>query len=355
MENLKVLFIARHTSKQRTLSGMGLSAGIITGLLKEAGCTVIAEDASSDRWYAGDREDVDVVWFYEDTYIDTDKLIKLGRIYSASVPVMFNSMFTNTSQRLAVIRGMLEEFRKAGCGNIYAGTFTEAARDAFGEDRAHTFAMPKTIKKIAITPEAYEQRSGILLGEFNKMLNTSLTGSLDMYPVVKALKDNFPDISLKAYRHYIFEKGHRLSIERVNKRNTPEEIQYITDNVEIIEYTDKLPELVNSVRIYVSTVNSETFAMVPAEAQATGVCVMYRHMPQSLSSHLNYTGYMWEGPDDLVNAVRRIYYNKEAWESMSRLSLFNYRACNSESLAHIMRLQLEKLVINHRTRGSGQK
>lgn len=90
--------------------------------------------------------------------------------------------------------------------------------------------------------------------------------------------------------------------------------------------------------------------MIPAEAQGVGTYVMYRNMPQSLNSHLYYSGYQWENIDDLKNAIGLVYYNEEIWNELSKKSILNYEVNNTNYLKSTLKLELEKLIIRHKRR-----
>jgi len=347
MDKLNVLFLGRFKGKssKRKMTGMSVASQLIHKMLVDAECNVTALPASNKAAYLDKIYDVDLVWFYEDTILREELITEIAIKYGPKIPVVFSSMYTFKEDR----KLFLLEQLKSSPRNVYLGVFTQEARNSFGEDKDRVLAIPKTIRDTPVENRKYESRSGLMLGEFNKLMNPDHTSRLDIYNLVYRLKTEFSDVKLLAYKHYNIQEGHRLSTRRVNTLNNNEQMDYIEKNVEIIEYTPDLISKIGESRLYLSLVTTETFAMVPCEVQSGGTPVLYRDMPQSLSPHLYFSAYMWDSIDDLIEAIKLLYFNSAAWESVSKKGLHNYHAHNSVGLQYILRLQLEKLVVNHKS------
>jgi len=118
----------------------------------------------------------------------------------------------------------------------------------------------------------------------------------------------------------------------------------------VFSYRKDLISRIGEFRLYVCLINKETFSMVPAEAQSVGTIVLYRNMPQSLNSYFYYSAYMWESTDDLINVIRKIYYDENVWNELSSNSILNHKRNTVDNMKHILNLELEKLIIRHKKR-----
>lgn len=336
------------TGSKRTITGMSQVGKDITELLKKADCEVTFLNARDEGMYGVKQDKPDIIWFYEDTALTWDHLFKLSELYRHKVPLVFNSMYTYSEDSKKSIIAILNRFHSKGIKNIFAGVFTEEARNSFGKYKPFVAVLPTTIKLISMKSELFKDRSGIMLGEFNKFNNPVLTGGLDIYRFVKKLVKAFPGIDLFAYRHFKLQEAHRLHAYNINGINSHKELDYVQRKVKIIEYTPDLIHTMNTFRAYVSVVTNETFAMVPAEVQASGIPVLYRDMPQSLTPHLYYSGYVWDNTNDLINALKNIYYDEKIWNTFNRRSLKNYEASCENDLQYLLRFQLDKIIIRYK-------
>jgi hypothetical protein len=346
MKKIKILFISRIGKKK--ISGMSISSQNIIYLLQKSGCELInisAEDMNNFLYVKYD--DIDLIWFYEDTKFDINYIYKLSNLYENNVPIISNIQNTNSFEKKRYIFDIINDTKKNNKRNIFFGVFTEESRDFLGEYKEYIFPIPKTIRNFNMTPNTFEKRCGILLGEYNKMLNPKITNNFNTFLLIKSIRERFDDIPLFAYKHYNLDINHSKNPYNINSNKN--EIEYIDNNIKCFDYREDLIDEINKFRIYISNVSNETFAMVPAESQSTGICVMYRHMPQSLTPHIYYSGYLWYNIPDLLNAIEYVYYDKEVWNSISQRSIKNYYANNIDDLHHILRLQLEKVIITYKS------
>lgn len=347
-EKVKILYIGRKIS--HIITGIATSGNMITRLLEEAGCHVIYIDSQDVDNFLKKKWDINVIWYYDDSRFNIDIIKTLQNIYGNNIPILINSVFNNLKEHTKEIINRLNILNSGVLNNVYFGVFTKEIENIkdFENHKNNIFAIPKTIISHNNVPPTFHERKNICLGEYNKFMNNSLTDNLNIYEIIFNLKKEFKDIDFYAFKHHSYDSSHFLHPRNSNKINNSNEIDYIENTIKIEGYKKDLIDWLKYFKIYISLNNNETFSMVPAEAQGIGTFVMFRNMPQSLNSYFYYSAYMWESIEDLIKAIKLVYYNEEVWNELSELSLSNYNTNSIKKLKFILRLQIEKLIIRHK-------
>jgi len=344
LNKLRILFLGRKNSHYG--SGIYMSAQMIVNSLKVVGVDVTYTDTHDEVSYLSVKYDVDLIWFYDDGAYSTKLIRKIRNLYGNGVPILVNSMYNQDNKRTKQIIKDNKSLNSNGYCNVYFGVFTKEAenQNVFNDNIFNFFSIPKTIRNVNLSALKYNERKDIFLGDYNKLMNSELTDNLNIYKLILKLKSEFNDINLYAVNH------HPIPKISGNVVNNSAEIEYIKNNINVFSYRKDLISRIGEFRLYVCLINKETFSMVPAEAQSVGTIVLYRNMPQSLNSYFYYSAYMWESTDDLINVIRKIYYDENVWNELSSNSILNHKRNTVDNMKHILNLELEKLIIRHKKR-----
>lgn len=348
MNNLKILYIGRKNRGYR--SGIGKSGKMIVELLKNANSDVIFIDSGDYDLYLRKKYEIDLIWFYDDTAYDNDNIRTIQTLYGNQIPILVNSTYNDTYNRANKIIKKINTLNQEQYNNVYFAVFSKEIENSlmFKDYKKYIFSVPKTIRYEKNRIPIFSKRKSICLGEYNKFMNSALTDNLNIYQLIRELKEEFKNVNFFALRHYDYDINHKLHPHNANKINNENEIKFIENNITIVDYSENLLNWIKDFKIYLSLINKESFSMIPAEAQSVGTVVIYRNMPQSLNSYFYYSAYMWESMDDLKNAIKTIYYNEDVWNELSKLSILNYQTNCITNLKFVLRLELEKLIIRHK-------
>lgn len=323
---LRVLLSTR--THRRVDGGIGRSAKLIEAALSHVGDQCRLRSAGEPL--VDIPSDTDLVWHYGDFEL-VEQHIAAAR--EAGLPVIVNSNYDGLSDRR---RAMIDRLERWGDG-VYLAVFSHAAeRDV----RLHRIAerlvaLPKTIRVGAQVETTFADRIGICLGEVEKLARARLVRGVDVGEAVAAIRRAVPDAPLFAYNQY-----------GTPATRAPEGV-----TVEPKMAWDDMQRFLGDKRLFVSLVAHETFAMVPAEAQAAGTPVIYRDMVQSLTEHFGATAVPFTSLDELEEMVWTLYNTASHWERLSAAGSLNARAKSTPRVGSAISLALRRLLARHRSRG----
>lgn len=254
------------------------------------------------------------------------------------VPILSLSLFRNSLEDKREIK-RLEDLNKK-FNNIYFAIWDYSYYNTALFDTSNVkdkiIVLPKPILSLENSKNNldYKSREGICIGHSIKTFNKRFSGrsSYDelnnVEDAIIELQSAFPDIPFITYGNTknIFNKN----IKIVNPENA------LTSSF--------LP----SIRMFISLQSNETFYLVPLEAQASGVPVLYRHMPQSLTHYVGNSGLIISNVNDIKYFIKKIYYNEKRWGQLSKISILNSKNIESKNRSEIIKIYLEKLIDNYR-------
>ena len=298
---MKLLFIGH--SGPRNLGGIARTAQLVKQNLELLGWEV--EFGRCRRPPRGPYK-ADVVWVYG----ETDKIPEILR--AASCPVIINMPLTHTKQRFERSVALFDSWKHP---RLYMGTFTHgtAAR------HSRLLALPKQIRSPA-PGLPFAQRKNIFLGDLAKNRRPALVGGFDVDKFCALARARVPQAELVFVEQYT---GHRVAAPK---------------HARVIPYTDTLMEALATYRTMCSLVAGETFAMIPAEAQACGTPVIYRHMPQSLTEYFGHSAVCARDEQDMADWLGMIYNDEAEWTAWSGAGINNARAYNgAQALSSILK------------------
>lgn len=280
--------------------------------------------------------DTHLVWHYGDiTHIE--QMIAACR--EAGLPILINSTFDDRTDRRNFMHAQMAAWDPTDRGDVFWAVFSHAAEHdvRLHKIAARLCAVPKTID---ITGAGdiwcefpFESRSGICLGELEKLRRRRLVAGIDVDAAVAALQSACPDATLTVYNQY------------GTAHTTPPKGVVVAP--EMPKRGDFYKWLAGH-RLFVSLVRHETFAMVPAESQSVGVPVLFRHMPQSLSEHIGMTGICFDDVREMAAVAGFLYYNERHWGKMSVASHYNASARGAGTVGAPLALALRRVLTRYR-------
>lgn len=322
---LRLLLLGRLAAK-RSKGGIARSAQMIRSALTSVGDDVMLREVTEPLTDL--PQGTDVIWHYGDwNWVEQHAAAAI----EAKVPIVINSTYDDHRDRRLWMASKLLEWDPAHSGLVYLGVFThEAEMDVRMRTMASRLvALPKTVRVgVGNVNRPFEDRSGICLGELEKVGRARLMGGLDVQEVIDRLAREMPGVKLSFYNQY-------------GTCGTK-----VPTGAEVRGYSAAgfLPWL-GQHRLFVSLMRHETFSMVPAEAQSVGTPVLYRYMPQSLGPHLGFTGYCYSTVDELVMGAVVLYSHQTVWKQLNEAGWANARARGQQHVGGSLDLALRKVVL----------
>lgn len=316
---LNVLLLGRTGTHEG--GGIARSASMISSALKAVGNRVRVRNV---RTLLTDiPSDTDLVWHYGDwDHVEQ----QIAAATEEGLPVLVNSTYDDSTDRRRWVIENIERWRKVG--RVYMAVFSLAAqRDPRMQkvwDRL--VVVPKTVRGAPTKKQApFEERSGVCIGEVEKLARARLVRGMDVKQVVNAIQSTLPGMPIYAFDQYA-TKG-----------------TVVPEGVTVIKPGDRMMSFLGTLLFYVSLMRHETFSMVPVEAQAMGTPVLYRPMPQSLSEHIGLTGYPYETVQELVTGMVKLT-DPECWRTMSYAGSLNAASKSVVLVGPALDMALRKVV-----------
>lgn len=320
---LRLLLLGRLKAK-RSGGGIARSARMIHSALASVGDEVLLREVTEPLTDL--PQGTDVIWHYGDwNWVEQH----VAAAIEAKVPIVVNSTYDDQHDKRRWMESKLDEWDPSTSGFVYMGVFThEAELDVrMGKMASRLVALPKTIR-LGDASHGFEEKTGICLGEVEKIGRVRLVAGIDVQEAVDRLRRELPGVRLTVYNQY-GTQGTRNPV-----------------GTDVVPYKASgfLPWLGHH-RLYVSLMRHETFAMVPAEAQAVGTPVLYRYMPQSLGPHFGFTGYRYDTVDELVMGAVVLYNHRAVWTKLSDSGRLNAMARCDQHVGGALDLALRKVVL----------
>lgn len=244
-------------------------------------------------------------------------------------PIIANLSYDLTAESLRVLRDAVDKSKEMN-NNLYIMCFSNTIcgylGSILGDPAVKRVVFPKTLlvdSKEKYLPE-YEQREGILFGDFAKMANRKLVGS-SYERWIAPLRKCLPFVSLYALKHY----------------GTSEKIPSF---INLVDYNQNgINHELLKFRLYICLTPYATFEMVPIEAAAQGVPVLSRFMPQSASEYLAQSLVQFDTPEQLAYNAERIYNNEIIWNKISLSTRYAARSASLDLLDHKLIAAIESV------------
>jgi len=321
---MNILLLARTGRRQR--GGLKWAAALAKSALQSIGDNVTLWNVQNSPTAIPAK--TDLVWVYGETRFVPELLTQTR---ARRIPLIVNSTHDGRPIRTKEIIG-----RSKGWGDgIYQIVFTDAAAAAYVRNQVPVVVIPNLFRGCPpnLRPSASPNRNHICIGDVKKALTPRFVGGFDVRKALQTIAETFPDIEVWGYRQY-----------GLGKTDTPKELH-------ISPFQESLPKWLSQFRVFVSFAQHETFAMVPLEAQAVGIPVLYRPMPQSLSAYLGPSAISFTTEDELIDSLREVYYREDIWKQMNRASTWNAKSKSPAVMGAILHLALSRVVHRHRREG----
>lgn len=250
--------------------------------------------------------------------------------------VIVNMSVQGRDERGELIRRKIGDWNARYPGAVQLMTFTDMARRLPGLDEIDDLlvSLPKTLT-LPRTDVRFDDTAGIFLGDAAKLGDDFLVGGhLDDW--ITAIRTAVPEAKLYAVQQYKSRHGRTLDLDEV--------WPFSADT-----FFDRLATM----RVMVAPVKYATYEMVPVEAAAMGIPVIYRDMPQSLSEVLGLAGLQVDNPADLDVVLPLLYRDAGVWHSYSRAGRLRAESQDMRAAAGQMYLHIRRaLATRDRERAS---
>lgn len=325
---LSVAIVGRTDPNRWRKGGIFQSNIMIADALRAHGVDVRLFDIDTGDTHGLDGHQPDAVVIYvgdpdRPDYAKVEELVdehaRQGRL------VIVNLSIQGRPERSAFIAERIAAWNARHGDAVRLMTFSDIAAHLPGLDEVSdkTVSMPKTLR-LPRHQVSFDHTSGIFLGDAAKIGNEFLVGG-QAADWIAAIRAAVPEAKLFAVQQYRSRHGVELDLDEVWPFSSE-------------GFFDKLAH----VRVMVAPVKYATYEMVPVEAAAMGVPVIYRDMPQSLSEVLGLAGLQVESPDELTTVLPVLYRDPGVWHSYSRAGQLraesqDMRAAAGQIYLHILR------------------
>lgn len=327
---MRYLIIGRKYRKW--VSGLGEVGLGIRDMLKVRNVVVMIDDNEVVEFKVEEFNNFDAIVLLGDSSVEEVRIAYLRK--HTILPILSLCLLRNSYEDAKEIKRIknLNETYKDIYFFLWDYTFMY---ERFSVISKFLISIPKPIRKEKIIVNPFSKRKGICLGQIAKTLNSRFSGhgehdNLNVVgDILIKLKNKYRDIDFYMY-------GGRVDIDNCMSNIKTDELRKCITPI-LINNTGKenLVKFLNSIRIFANLQSSETFYLVPIEAQGVGTPVLYRHMPQSLTPYIGFSGFLIEDFEDMCSYIDNIYYNEENWRIMSKSSLQNFEnlTCQNRELA----------------------
>lgn len=332
---LHVLFLGR--TKRNKGGGVAQSCRNIAAALESVGDVCRVREVAEPL--VDVPSDTNLIWQYGDSdrtqYLDQH--LEVAREFG--VPLVVNSSYDGTPDKRNWMRDEIVRLCGDRPGDMFFALFShEALRDVRMSKLAPWLvALPKTISAIEPSQSAvlgFQQRAGICVGEVEKLVRKNLVRGIDVAEAVAALRRACPSAELWCYDQYAGGRAAPPAGAKIAARRQH----------------GPFVSWLGTLRLFVSLVKHETFAMVPSEAQSVGTVVLFRSMPQSLSEYFGFTAAAFETPEELGAAAARLYHHRPSWEAFSSVGLQNAASRSGARVGAAISLALRDVIARYRRR-----
>lgn len=300
-----VAFIGRTDKSRWKKGGILKSAHLTVDHLRRFGVEVLHEDivTGDPKGLGGRRAEIIMLYVGDPERPDFKQIESLvGHHAAMGRKVIVNLSFNGKATRTSFILKKMEEWKLSFGSNVLLMVFTEAILElsSLAAIRDRIVVVPKTLVYPDQPVASFSRSEGVFVGDIAKLSDSYL---LD-FPAaewISAIRSSLPGVKLYGVRQYKPKYQVDLDIDQVWPFLSP----------------DDIVERIGSRRLMISMVKYATFEMVPVEAAALGVPVVYPGMPQSLSEYLGIGGLRIDSPTQLSRILPELYYDPIVWRSFS--------------------------------------
>ncbi|GAB3548531.1 hypothetical protein GCM10027404_12570 [Arthrobacter tumbae] len=300
----RVAVIGRTDRNRWRKGGILKSCHLTASMLRQFGVDCVLEDIETgDPFQLGGANPSIVMLYVGDPerpdFATVERLIEhhadLGRV------VIVNMSVNGHAKRNEYITSKMLSWEKVYSDRIILMVFTEAmvAQREFQPIRHLMIALPKTITMPAPPRATFHGSRGIFLGDFAKLSDSSLM-DYTAQEWISAIREAVPEAPLFAVEQYKPRYAVQLDIDEVWPH-----------------LTEDYSRRISSCRLMFTPIKYATFEMVPVEAAAMGLPVIYPEMPQSLSEYLGMGGVQVSSPAELASVLPSLYRDPLVWRSQS--------------------------------------
>ncbi len=302
----RVLVVGKLEAERWKPGGVFRSGHMLIDSLRVLGHSVVPVDLEdAETFTMGGEAWPDLAVFYpggpaQPNFASAEAL--LLKVRAKGVPCLVNPAHNGTPERTAWLKERLRAWNEGPGAPVRAMLFTHAAAadPVWGDLSPMVMAVPKTINIAHGLSARFEQTSGIFLGDLQKLLDQTLTlGPID--PWLDAVQAVLPGVDLLTVRQHGGEMGRELGVQ-------------------VLPPTSGLvwEQFLAARRLVCCLTPGASYEMVPVEAAAMGVPVVYRPMTHAHTEGLSLCGVQVTSPEHFAQVCYQLYTDQTLWMGASQ-------------------------------------
>jgi len=332
----KVTIIGRANTSRWKKGGILKSVLLTEEMLAAHGCNVELVDIKDGDVFNLDDPDVLLVYVGDPERPDFKHVHKIVDYHAKKgVPTLVNLSEDNNPKRTQEIQKIMSHWHNRFRGLVSMLVFSQNvdSRPEYAAFSDSIVTIPKTLIFSPSVQAEYYSTSGIFVGDVAKLADPRIVGSR-VSSKLGMLRAAIPEAKIYGLQQY------------KSKYDIPKGI----DEIWPYMASDELSEKLVNMRMMISFPRYATYEMVPVEASALGLPVLYPNMPQSLNEALGFAGYRYRDEFDLVNSARTIYRDPVIWRQFSQSGQRRARSQDFDVTTSKIYLALKNFVEKHRGR-----
>ncbi|MFD6814918.1 glycosyltransferase [Enteractinococcus coprophilus] len=300
----RVSIIGRANRARWKKGGILKSVLLTEEMLSAHGCTVELVDIDDRKVFKLDSPDVLIVYVGDPERPDFAKVHKIVEYHAGKgIPTLVNLSEDHFPTRTVEIQKVMSAWQDRFRGLVAMMTFSHNvdSRPEYEAFSSSIVPLPKTLTFSHREYAEYYKTSGIFVGDVAKLSDPRIVGPL-VPDMLRKLRAAIPEAKIFGLQQY------------KSKYDMPKGIDEVWPFMSPADLAMRLTR----VRLMVSFPKYATYEMVPVEASALGVPLLYADMPQSLNEAIGFAGYRYRDTFDLINSAQAIYRDPILWRQYSR-------------------------------------
>jgi len=326
----RVSIIGRANAARWKKGGILKSVLLTKDMLTSHGCQVELIDIVDHDVYQLNSPDVLMVYVGDPERPDFKKVHRLVEFHAEKgIPILVNLSEDGFYRRTREISKVMNEWRRRFHGRVSMMTFSHNvdSKVEYESFRDAIVPLPKTLTFAHKEYAEYETTGGIFIGDVAKLSDSRIVGEHVQY-YLRSLRAALPEAPIYGLQQY------------KSKYKVPAGIDEVWPFMSAQELAQRLAKI----RLMVSFPKFATYEMVPVEASAMGVPLLYQDMPQSLNESVGTAGIRYRDSFELVNSAQVIYRDSQVWRQLSIAGIQRARSQQFDVASAHMYLTIKNFV-----------
>ena len=333
----RITVIGRANTRRWKKGGILKSVLLTKEMLNSHGCSVDLIDIEDGDVFDTKPSDLLMVYVGDPERPDFEKVHRIVEYHaSRGLPVLVNLSEDDYPRRTTEIKKVMQGWYRRYAGLVSMMTFSQNvdSKSDYRNFRDAIVTLPKTLTFSHQRFAEFESSSGIFVGDVAKLSDPRIVGP-NVQTYIDQLRAQLPEAKIFGIQQYKPKYKIPTGIDEVWPFMPAEQL---------------MARLVN-VRLMVSFPRYATYEMVPVEASALGVPLLYQDMPQSLNETIGLAGVRYKSGFELVQSAKTLYRDPQVWRQFSRAGIRRARSQDFDVASAQMYLQVKNFIGRFRRKG----